>query len=245
MHRFFADEKGIREGKAFLDAMDAHHAAHVLRLRPGEEIVLMSSKQPYRAVIEAVSDDGVLCRAGEALKSPEPALRITLYQGLPKADKMEWIVQKCTEVGVAAIVPLAMTRCVSLVTDKDGPKKQERWQRIAREAAKQSGRAAVPEVSPPLTFSKALGSMNQHEAVLVPWEEAAEVGPRDVYRQLSHVRDIALVIGPEGGITPEEVASMKKEAHAMPITLGPRILRTETAGLCAAAALLTLWGDMG
>jgi 16S rRNA (uracil1498-N3)-methyltransferase len=243
MHRFFVDRQGIQNGAAFLEASEAHHALHVLRLEKGDEVVLMDGRSLYKAVLSSIDGERVRCDILKTLPSPEAGLRITLYQGLPKADKMEWIVQKCTEAGVAGFVPIALSRCVSVVTDKDAAKKQERWQRIAAEAAKQSGRAAIPAVSIPLSFSKALEHMKSHELVLVPWEEASKFGPQKVYEQFSSVRNIAIVIGPEGGIAPEEVGQLTS-IGAVPITLGKRILRTETAGLAAAVALFALWGDM-
>lgn len=243
MHRFFVDRQGIQSGTAFLEASEAHHALHVLRLEKGDEVVLMDGRSLHKAVISSLDGEQVRCDIMEALPSTETGLRITLYQGLPKADKLEWIVQKCTEAGVAGYVPIALSRCVSVVTDKDAAKKQERWQRIALEAAKQSGRAAIPAVSIPLPFVKALELMKSHELVLVPWEEAAGFGPRKVHERFPHVRDIAIVIGPEGGIAPEEVERLTS-AGAVPMTLGKRILRTETAGLAAAVALFALWGDM-
>lgn len=243
MHRFFVDKQGIQNGTAYLEPLEAHHALKVLRLEKGNEVVLMDGRSLHKAVLSALDGERVRCDIIEALPSPETGLRITLYQGLPKADKLEWIVQKCTEAGVANFVPIALARCVSIVTDKDAAKKQERWQRVVQEAAKQSGRAAIPAVSPPLSFVHALERLKSHELVLVPWEEAVGFGPCKVYEQFPHVRDIAIVIGPEGGIAPEEVERLKI-AGAIPMTLGKRILRTETAGLAAAVALFALWGDM-
>ena len=243
MHRFFVDRQGIQYGTATLEPSEAHHALHVLRLEMGDEVVLMDGRSLKQAVISAIDGEQVRCDVMKALPSPETGLRITLYQGLPKADKLEWIVQKCTEAGVADFMPIALSRCVSVVSGKDAVKKQERWQRIALEAAKQSGRAAIPTVGIPLSFAKALERLISHELVLVPWEEAGGFGPLKVHEQFSHVRDIAIVIGPEGGIAHEEVERLTSTG-AVPMTLGKRILRTETAGLAAAVALFALWGDM-
>ncbi len=243
MHRFFVDRQGIQNGTAYLESSEAHHALKVLRLEKGNEVVLMDGRSLHKAVLSAIDGERVRCDMIETLPSPETGLRITLYQGLPKADKLEWIVQKCTEAGLAGFVPIALSRCVSVVTDKDGAKKQERWQRIVQEAAKQSGRAVIPTVSLPLSFANALEQLKSHELVLVPWEEAGDFGPFKVHEQFSHVRDIAIVIGPEGGIAQEEVERLKT-IGAVPMTLGKRILRTETAGLAAAVALFALWGDM-
>ena len=243
MHRFFVDDLGLHNGSAYLEASEARHALKVLRLAKGDEVVLMDGRALYRAVLSSLDGERVRCDMIEALPSPEAGLRVTLYQGLPKADKLEWIVQKCTEAGAAAIVPIALSRCVSVMADKDAPKKRERWQRIAQEAAKQSGRAIVPDIGLPLSFAQALERLKSHELALVPWEEAAGFGPRKVHERFPRVRDIAIVIGPEGGIAQDEIERLKS-AGAVPMTLGRRILRTETAGLAAAVALFALWGEM-
>ena len=244
MHRFFMDELGIQNGNAYIEASDARHLRQVLRLAPGDPVVLMDGKTLYSAILKAFEGERVRCAVKEELPSPEAKLRITLYQGLPKLDKLEWIIQKSTEAGMMEIVPLALSRCVMKVPATDAQLRRERWQRIAREAAKQSGRAAVPDVALPTSFDKAINLLKSHELVLVPWEEAEGFGPQGVFRRFPHVRDIAIVIGPEGGIAPEEVERLQKEANAIPMTLGKRILRTETAGLATAFALLALWGDM-
>jgi 16S rRNA (uracil1498-N3)-methyltransferase len=233
----------LHNGTAYLETSEARHALKVLRLEKGDEVVLMNGQALYHAVIADIDSERVRCNILSTLPSPETGLHITLYQGLPKADKLEWIVQKCTEAGIANFVPIALGRCVSVVTDKDAAKKQERWQRIVQEAAKQSGRAVIPEVSLPLSFAKALERLKNHELVLVPWEEADGFGPKKVHEQFSHVRDIAIVIGPEGGIGPEEIERLTS-IGAQTMTLGKRILRTETAGLAVAVALFALWGDM-
>ena len=155
MHRFFADEKGIVNGLAHLESEDAAHALRVLRLRNGDSIQLFSDGEAFSAVIEDTVD-GVTVHVLDKLKSPEPTLRVTLYQGVPKGDKMEYIVQKCTEAGVHRIVPVNMPRCVARLS-ADDEKKRIRWQRIAREAAKQAFRASVPEITPPVSISKLPG----------------------------------------------------------------------------------------
>ncbi len=235
MHRFFADEKGIVDGLASLEATDAHHALKVLRMNPGDEAALIHGGQLYRCAIQTMSASEVTARVLETLPSPEPKLKITLYQGLPKADKMDWIVQKATELGVSRIVPMAMDRCVVKLDAKDGAKKQERWQKIAREAAKQSGRALVPQIAP-LQKSPEF----KEDLLLVPWEEAQGYNLAKAHSQHPDVHSIGILIGPEGGIARSEIAALP----FAPVTLGPRILRTETAGLCAISALYALYGDL-
>lgn len=236
MNRFFADARGIAGDMAWLEASDAHHALKVLRLGVGDEFTLMDGQALYLARITHIAE-GVGCRIVRPLPSPEARLRITLYQGLPKGDKMDLIVQKATELGAAAIVPVAMNRCVVRLTGKDAEKKRERWRKIAREAAKQSGRAVVPQVYAPVPLAK----LAFDSPLVIPWEEERALSLAAYRRSHPALEALSLLIGPEGGITPEEIAGLPGQ----PVTLGPRILRTETAGLCALSALFTLYGDLG
>lgn len=144
MHRFFADERGIVENIAYLNAEDAGHALRVLRLENGDEVELVCAPARYLAEIDSTEDGEVRLRVTEKLRDTEAQTRVTLYQGLPKADKMEWIVQKSTELGTAAIAPVAMIRSVVKLEGKDAAKKTERWQKIAREAVKQCARVNAP-----------------------------------------------------------------------------------------------------
>jgi len=237
MNRFFVDEHGIVNDIARLEATDAHHALKVMRLDIGDEITLMDGKNLYLAQIADTVNNQVTCRIVKPLPSTEARLRVTLYQGLPKGDKMDMIVQKATELGVDAIVPVAMKRCVVQLKGKDGEKKQERWQKIAREAAKQCGRAQVHAVHTPIALNK----IQFEGALVIPWEDEHSASLTAFHLKHSELTRLSVLIGPEGGIAPEEIAFLPGE----PITLGPRILRTETAGLCALSALYTLYGDLG
>ena len=242
MHRFYADESGIADGLVRLNAEDAHHAQRVLRMKVGEEAQIFCDQRRYTAQITDM-ENGVTLRILAELPSTEAALRITLYQGLPKADKMELITQKAVELGADRVIPVAMSRCVVQLNAKDGAKKQERWQKIAREACKQSGRCMMMPVDTPISFKELLRRLPTHAAAIVPWEDAQGYSLRTFHQQHPDVRDVAIVIGPEGGMSPEEIDQMKA-ASCQSVTLGPRILRTETAGLSAISALLCLYGDM-
>ncbi len=242
MHRFYADERGVQGNTAILCEEDARHASRVLRMKPGEACELFADSKRFSAEIAAMGEQVEVRITGE-MPSTEARLRITLYQGLPKADKMELIVQKSVELGAAAVVPVAMSRCVVQLDQKDGRKKQERWQKIAREACKQSGRCEMLQVSEPISFKQLLAKLPQHQAAIVPWEDARGYSLARFRQEHPDVTDLAIVIGPEGGMSEDEIARMK-EADCRSVTLGPRILRTETAGLCAMSALLCLYGDM-
>ena len=244
MHRFI-----IREGLAVgaevaFSAEEAAHAFKVLRLREGEEVELTDGEgKLFSAELTEVSREQVTAKVGEELDGKESPVRITLYQGYPKADKLELIVQKLTELGACRIVPVVMERSVAKPDPKDKGKRKERLQRIAQEAAKQCGRGMVPEVEEAITWKQAKARFGEHELMLMPWEDARDVHIKDVYRERPEVRDIAIVIGPEGGISVSE-ADEAKEKGAVCVTLGPRIMRTETAALASVTVCMNLWGDI-
>lgn len=233
MARFFAEK--ITGGAAYLSPEETHHAVDVMRIREGDACEVICEGLIYPGVLaDAVRG---LVQVQEALPTREPDIRVTLYQGIPKGDKMDLICQKCTEAGIHSIVPVALSRCVARIDQKDAQKKQQRWQRIIQEAAKQSGRARVPEIGLPITLKQLTERLRQHELVLVPWEEAHGNNLRNAWQGQ---KDVAIIIGPEGGISPSEIEAMQ----ALPITLGPRIFRTETAGLAALIGLMCISGNM-
>ena len=243
MHRFFADPVPGERHLALLSPEDARHAAAVLRLKPGDGIEVICGGSLWRAVIIEADPRSVTVEIKESLPSTEPDLKVTLFQGIPKSDKMDWIVQKATEIGVSRIVPLEMNRCVARIMKSDMEKKLRRWEKIAREAAKQSGRCLVPEILPvyspaQLNTLPALPHVNA-----VPWEGAADFGPLVFHNRYPSISSLGILIGPEGGISPEEIHCLKGFGF-IPITLGKRILRTETAGLSAAAVFMSLYGEM-
>ena len=243
MHRFYADERGLSEGRAWLAPEDARHAARVLRLEAGDQCELFADGKRYAAVLEQIAPEAACARVTEELPSTEARLRVTLYQGLPKAEKLELIVQKAVELGADRVVPVAMSRSVVKLDARDGQKKRERWQKIAREACKQSGRCVPMEVEAPIGWKDLLERLPRHACAIVPWEDARGFSLTRLREELPALSDLAVVIGPEGGMSPEEVAAMER-LGCRAVTLGPRILRTETAGMACIAAALCLWGDM-
>ena len=243
MHRFYADKNRLAVGTAYLTQEDARHATRVLRMNPGEQAEVFLNGGRFLGEISEITGDDVVLRLVSELPSTEARLRVTLYQGLPKAEKMELIIQKAVELGAEAVVPVAMSRCVVRLDQRDGQKKQERWQKIAREACKQSGRCLMPRVDAPIPFRELLKRLPNHDAAIVPWEDARGYSLNQFHREHPSIASLAVVIGPEGGMSPEEVAAMQ-QTGCLPITLGPRILRTETAGLAAVSALMCLYGEM-
>ena len=240
-HRFYAEEQPLMPGLYPLSPEDAHHAQRVLRLHPGEVVELIAEGQRNLARLEDTK--GCLAaRIEKRLPPTEAKLQLTLFQGLPKADKMEWIIQKAVELGVVRIVPVRMSRCVVHLDAKDMPHKRERWQRIAREAGKQSGRCMIPEIMDVTDLKDLPPRIAGLDGCVVPWEESRDGGPKAFAAGHPTLRSLGIVIGPEGGISGEEMDLLRP--LCTPITLGPRILRTETAGLAAVSAFLALYGEM-
>ena len=241
MHRFYLPDAPAGEGfECALSAEESQHAGRVLRLRAGDRVECFDGRGRAWLCELAFSGQQARVRALEPLPANESGLRVTLYQGMPKLDKLDLIVQKATELGAHRIVPVNMARSVARAEGKDAARKQERWQRIAMEAAKQCGRGRVPEILPAMSWKQALSRLREHELVIVPWEEARGMNLRALHERHPDARDLAIVIGPEGGISPEEIAEMAGEA----VTLGPRILRTETAAVAAMTLAMSLWGDI-
>lgn len=240
MQQFFAEPSWIRENKIFMQGSDVNHIRNVLRMKPGEDVRVNDGRgKTYLCCISSYEEQtAVLDILKELDSDTELPSRIILFQGLPKGDKMEWIVQKAVELGVYAIVPFAAKRSVVKLDEKKAAKKQARWQLIAKGAAEQSGRGIIPEVSAVQTFTEALRMAGELDVVLIPYE--LEEGMKETVRILEEIapgQSVGIFIGPEGGFEEEEVERAKAEgAHA--VTLGKRILRTETAGLTALSILM-------
>lgn len=242
MHSFYIDSPV--DGAAMLPPEEARHALKVLRLGPGDAVCAMDGAgRRWRGEIGDIDGGSVRVNLLEALPDNEAPVRLTVYEGLPKADKLDFIAQKLTELGAAALSPVRMARCVVKLDGRDGEKRRERLEKIAREAAKQCGRGMPLQVNAPMDWRMALRAMAAHDLLLIPWEEAGGTRLKDVFASRGDARDIGIVVGPEGGITPEEVEDMVA-AGGRCVTLGPRILRTETAAVVSAALAMQLWGDL-
>ena len=243
MHRFYADPRISDSNCFFLTPEDAIHALKVLRMQVGDQAEIICREERYTARIENISDSLVELRPLSVLPSTEPRLSVTLFQGLPKGDKMDWIVQKAVELGASRIIPVAFSRCVVRLNEKEAARKQERWQKIAREAGKQSGRCRIPEVLSPVSFRAMPDFIRTCDRTAVPWEECPEGGPLSFVKRNPSLSSLGVVIGPEGGISPEEMQVLAGFGGE-PVTLGKRILRTETAGLAALSVFFGLYGEM-
>lgn len=248
MQRFFVPAGAIYQGMVDFDSQAAHQMRHVLRLSAGDAVVVCDG-QGHAWQAELVTLDRQRARArllAEQVGPNEPAARITLYQGTLKADKLEWVLQKGTELGVYRFVPLIARR--SIVRDRSTlATKLVRWQTIVREAAEQAGRTRVPEVMPAQQLAEALSTAREPDVLrVVCWEGETSWRLRDVLPPAvarGTAPAIDLFIGPEGGFAGDEIATARACGLAV-VNLGPRILRAETAGLAAVAALLYALGDM-
>ncbi|MGM9916937.1 16S rRNA (uracil(1498)-N(3))-methyltransferase [Anaerotignum sp.] len=237
MPKFFFHKNDISRGQVQLFGEDEKHIKTVLRAREGEELTLCDGEgMDYQCRIASLERGVLLDILSKEVCETEPKTKITLYQGLPKADKMELIIQKCVELGVDRIVAVSTERAI-VKLDKKESKKLERWQKIAEAAAKQSGRGKIPEIGQQvLKFKEAVAEAKGLDGAIIPYEKEQETGIRQ-FVQGFQGESIGVFIGPEGGFAEEEIA-LAREAGITPITLGKRILRTETAGMTTAAILL-------
>ena len=241
MPRFFtADVSG---NSIITTGEDARHIGYSLRMKPGDEITFCNSGTEYICRISEMTSDSVVSGIVETRPTEsEPTVFLTLYQAYPKSDKLELIVQKAVELGVSRIVPFTSKRCVAKPpADKSGAKRTERLNKKALEAAKQSGRGVIPKVSEFCSFRDALARAGEFDVLLLPYESAEGIAyAREVIAQAADLpagSKVAVFIGPEGGFAQEEVAAAQ-EKGAKVITLGNRILRTETAGLAVLSILM-------
>ncbi|ACM18782.1 16S rRNA (uridine1498-N3-)-methyltransferase [Geotalea daltonii FRC-32] len=246
MRRFIVDKRDIDDAEAVITGYLYRHMAKVLRLKQGTAVMLTDGEGgEYEGVIESIDSTSLRVRVvrRETLMVDDGGPQITIYQGLPKGDKLEYILQKCTELGAAGIVPFAASRSIARISPQRSAGRVDRWQKIAAEAARQSRRATVPRVSLADDLSQVL-QLAQHSVKLLLWEEEKANLLRETLSGLSAPNDIGVLIGPEGGFSPEEAAAASS-AGFIPISMGRRIVRTETASLIILSILQYHWGDLG
>lgn len=228
MYRFFCDTDGQT---VCVTGEDAHHISNVLRMEKGESITACCGDgMDYIAEITDISKDCVKAKVIKTEPSRgESDIKITLFQGMPKGEKFDTVIQKSIELGVYEIIPLMLKRCVVKTDEKKVSAKTERRNKIALSAAKQCGRGIVPKVKAPLDIKEAAKLMKNFDLVIIAYEEEKEITLKDVLTSCGDVKNIAVVIGPEGGIEREELNYLIETANGKSVTLGERILRTETA----------------
>lgn len=241
MHQFFVEPSQIQNKTVYIYGKDVNHIKNVLRMKTGEEISISNGidDREYRCAIQTISEDEVICELRFIKESAhELPVKVTLFQGLPKSDKMELIIQKAVELGVFEIVPVVTSRTIVKLDAKKARAKNDRWQMISETAAKQSKRAIIPNVKLPMSFSDALKYAENMKVKLIPYEMAEGMDyTREVISKINKGDSVAVFIGPEGGFSESEI-KLSIEQKVEPITLGKRILRTETAGMCVLSILL-------
>ena len=248
MYQFFVEPSGIQGTRVVITGNDVNHIKNVLRMQPGEEIAVSNGEdgKEYRCGIEEVREDEIICTLRFVKEDGvELPSKIYLFQGLPKADKMELIVQKAVELGVYEIIPVATKRAVVKLDEKKAKSKIARWQTISEAAAKQSKRRIVPEIHGVMSFKEAVNYAKEMSVKFVPYELAEGMEKtRELISGLKPGQDIAIFIGPEGGFEESEI-SLALENGIEPITLGKRILRTETAGFTVLSWIMYQLEGMG
>lgn len=239
MYQFFIDDSQVMDGEVLIEGSDVNHIKNVLRMKPGEKVrVSTENGKNYFCCITELREESVRAEIVEELtEGTELPNKIYLFQGLPKSDKMELIIQKAVELGAYQIVPVAMKNCVVKLDAKKAENKVKRWQEIAKSAAKQSKRSLIPTVEMPLRYEDAISLAAQLNVVLVPYEnERGMEATRSVVEGIRPGQSIGIFIGPEGGFAEDEIALAKSHDMAL-LSLGRRILRTETAGLAMLSIL--------
>ena len=244
MYQFFIQPDSIKEEEIWIaDSQDVNHIRNVLRMKKGEKVSLCceAKGKEYICSIEEIESDivkaAIIDINGESRELP---VKITLFQGLPKSDKMEMIIQKAVELGVYEVIPVSTARAVVKLDAKKEASKQKRWQTIAESAAKQSKRMVIPEIHSVMKFSEAVNYAEELDIRFIPYELAEDMAhTKKLFEQIEPGQSIGIFIGPEGGFTPEEI-ELAMNHQVQPITLGKRILRTETAGMTVLSILMFL-----
>lgn len=240
MYHFFVSPENVGSETVTITGGDVNHIGNVLRMKKGEKIIVNDGAGAgYCCELDVFGEDFITAKIlpGQ-LSSTETDVRVVLYQGLPKGDKMETIIQKCTELGVSRIVPVEMKRCVVKLDDKKKVSKRQRWQSIAESAAKQSGREIIPEISLPVSFEQAVSGAAASGLILAPYE--CETSMSEIRSSLGTLKTgdvLSVFIGPEGGYEDSEIEIIKK-AGGKTVSLGKRILRTETAAIASIAVFV-------
>lgn len=240
MQHFFVTPDQVKENEIWIEGTDVNHIKNVLRMKQGEKLEISDgNNRKYLCSVAEFSADTVRAEIVEEYDlDTELPSRIYLFQGLPKSDKMDLIVQKAVELGAYEIIPVEMKRSVVKLDEKKAAKKVQRWNEIARSAAKQAGRGIVPEVSAVMKYKDALAFAAQLDICIIPYELASKMETtKQVIDRLKPGQSVGIFIGPEGGFETEEI-ELGRESGAETVTLGRRILRTETAGLAVLSILM-------
>lgn len=248
MAKFFVKEEQIQQDQVKIQGEDVNHIVNVLRLKKKDDIIINNTDTgvSYYTEIVEINKENVICKIKEEIEeTTESNIHVTIFQGLPKADKMEYIIQKTTELGVKEIIPISMKRCIVKLDEKDKVKKIQRWQKIAEVASKQSQRDHIPNIQEPKIIQDVCDQINKFDIFLVAYENEENISLKNELKKQKEQRNInkkdiikiGILIGPEGGIDIDEIEKLK-ESGAKIVSLGKRILRTETAPLAMLSNIL-------
>lgn len=235
MPKFFINTNQIHDSNIQIVGEDVKHISQVLRAKLNDELLICDKETNlnYRTKITKITPDDITCTIIDYKKSnTEPKVQVTIFQGIPKADKMEYIIQKNTEIGAKEIVPVMMSRCIVKLEEKEKTKKVDRWQKIAEAAAKQSGRDHIATIAKPIELKELCNKIPEFDLVLLAYENEENITLKQELKKFENTSNlkIGVIIGPEGGIDKSELEQLI-EVGARRVTLGNRILRTETASL--------------
>ncbi len=247
MPKFFVDENQLNNDIIRITGDNFNHIKNVLRCKLNDEIEICINEISYLTSIAEINKDDILCKIKEKINvSKEPKVHINIVQGLPKADKMELIIQKCTELGVKEFTPLELKRCIVKLDEKDKSKKIERWQKIAEIASKQCGRDLVPKVNSVYNINNLFQFLKEYDIILIAYENEKENSFKTELEKLDKNKNlkIAVIIGPEGGFEESEVKELNANGAKI-ISLGKRILRTETVGFATTSIIMYEFNELG
>ena len=238
MPKFFVRDEQVENNTIKVEGPDVNHIRNVLRKKVGDEIIICNSdkQKNYLCDIEKVEKETIECKIVRELEDFKSNVKVTIMQGIPKKDKMELVIQKSVELGCFDIQPVEMERCVVKLQEKDKKKKQERWQKIAEVAAKQCGRDFIPNINNIISIKNICNLLPEYDIVLLAYEKEEKTTLKEALKKIKEKYGekevkIAVIIGPEGGIDLKEVEMIKENDNVITVTLGKRILRTETVAL--------------
>ena len=234
MYNFFVNDDCRQGDRYIISGADHNHIKNVLRMKVGDTILISANGKSDLCEIKTIDNDEIIAPIiEEDYQNTELPLQIHLFQGLPKSDKMELIIQKAVELGVYSITPIEMRRCIVKLDDKKKKSKQTRWQSISESAAKQSKRNLIPEINETISYKAALDAAKELDLLLVPYEnEDGILSTKEALKELKKAKSVGIIIGPEGGFDEGEIEAAKNAGGRI-ISLGKRILRTETAAITA------------
>lgn len=244
MHNFFVDENNRQGDVYFITDADFNHIKNVLRMKQGDSFLVSSASKSDLCVLDSFTEDAVIAKITEEdYQDTSLTVKLYLFQGLPKSDKMELVIQKAVELGAEGVIPVEMNRCVVKIDDKKKKSKVARWQAISESAAKQSKRTIIPEISEVLSFKQAMEKAKEMDVFIVPYEN--KDGMKATKNALSEIKkgmSVGILIGPEGGFDEKEI-EIAESVGGLTVSLGKRILRTETAAITA-LSMCMLYAEM-